>query len=108
MLTYGDFMEAFVLPPECHTHCSSFLSIYQRLSFDIYTLDSLSVCVCLCVCVQMIWFGLVSVLRPFDTFKVISGAVSYPNHTVRGQASSKAVYQYLVCILSPVTDNCSS
>ena len=37
----------------------------------------------------------------------ISGAVSYPNHTVPGQASL-AVYQYLVHILSPVIDNCSS
>ena len=27
-------------------------------------------------------FGLISVLRPFNTFYVISGAVSYPNHTV--------------------------
>ena len=33
------------------------------------------------------FFGLISVLRPFDIFKVISGAVSYPNHTVPGQAS---------------------
>ena len=52
-------------------------------------------------------FGLISVLQPFNTFKVILGAVSYHNHTVPGQAS-KAVYQYLVHILSPVTDNFSS
>ena len=32
-------------------------------------------------------FKLISVLRPFNTFLVISGAVSYPNHTVPGQAS---------------------
>ena len=32
-------------------------------------------------------FGLISVLHPFNTFQVISGAVSYPNHTVPGQAS---------------------
>ena len=51
--------------------------------------------------------GLISVLRPFNTFWVILGAVSYPNHTVPGQVS-KAVYQYLVHIISPVTDNCSS
>ena len=43
----------------------------------------------------------------FNTFKVISGVVSYPNHTVPGQAYY-AVYQYLVHIRSPVTDNCSS
>ena len=48
-------------------------------------------------------FGLISVLRPFNTFYVILGAVSYPNHSVPGQASL-AVYQYLVHILSPVTD----
>ena len=30
---------------------------------------------------------LIFVLQPFDTFEVISGAVSYPNHTVPGQAS---------------------
>ena len=53
------------------------------------------------------YFGLISVLRPFNTFKAISSAVSYPNHTVSGQAS-KAVYQLLVHILLPVTDNCSS
>ena len=52
-------------------------------------------------------FGLISVLRPFNTFEVISRAVSYPYHTVPGQASS-AVYQYLVHILSSVTDNCCS
>ena len=52
-------------------------------------------------------FGLISVLRPFNTFWVILGAVSYPNHTVPGQVS-QAVYQYLVHILWPVTDNCSS
>ena len=33
--------------------------------------------------------------------------VSYPNHTIPGQAS-QTVNQYLVHILSPVTDNCSS
>ena len=48
------------------------------------------------------WFGLISVLWPFDTF-----AVSYLDYTVPWQASW-AVYQYLVHILSPVTDNCSS
>ena len=32
-------------------------------------------------------FDLISVLRPFNTFEVISGAVSYPNHIVPGQAS---------------------
>ena len=52
-------------------------------------------------------FGLIYVLWPFNTFLVISGAVNYPNHTVPGQAS-KAVYRYLVHILSPVTDKCSS
>ena len=55
--------------------------------------------------VLLVW--LISVLWPFNTFYVISGAVSYPNHTVPGQASY-AIYQYLVHILSPVTDNCSS
>ena len=49
----------------------------------------------------------VGVLRPFDTFQVISGAVSYSIHTVPGQASM-AVYQFVVHILSPVTDNCPS
>ena len=49
----------------------------------------------------------IGVLRPFDTFHVISGAISYPIHTVPGQASY-AVYPYLVHTLSPVTDNCSS
>ena len=34
------------------------------------------------------------------------GCNQLPNHTVPGQAS-KAVYQYLVHILSPVTGNCS-
>ena len=51
-----------------------------------------------------LWFGLISVLKALQH---ISGVVSYPNHTVPGQASY-AVYQYLVHILSPVTDNCSS
>lgn len=46
-------------------------------------------------------------LRPFHTFKVISSEVSYPSYTVPGQAS-EAVYQYLVPILSPLTDNCLS
>ena len=32
-------------------------------------------------------FGLISVLQPFNILQVISGAVSYPNHTVPGQAS---------------------
>ena len=32
-------------------------------------------------------FGLISVLRPLNTFEVFSGAVSYPNHTVPGQVS---------------------
>ena len=36
---------------------------------------------------EIYWFGLISVLRPFNTFYVISGAVSYSNHTVPGQAS---------------------
>ena len=36
-------------------------------------------------------FGLISVLRPFNTFEVISGAVSQPSHIVPGQASY-AVY----------------
>ena len=36
---------------------------------------------------QSWWFGLISVLRPFNTFKVILYAVSYPNHTVPRQAS---------------------
>ena len=53
------------------------------------------------------FFGLISVLRPVNTFYVISGVVSYPNHTVPGQAFY-AVYQYLVHILPPVTDKCSS
>ena len=35
------------------------------------------------------------------------GCGQLPNHTVPGQAS-EAVYQYLVYILSPVIDNCSS
>ena len=58
-------------------------------------------------CRQQRLFGLISVLRPFDTFYVFSGMVSSPSHTVPGQASL-AVYQYLVHILSPVNDNCSS
>ena len=33
------------------------------------------------------FFGLISVLRPFNTFEVISSAVSYPSHTVPVQAS---------------------
>ena len=41
------------------------------------------------------------------TFYVISGVVSDPNHTVPRQASY-AIYQYLVHIFLPVTDNCSS
>ena len=49
----------------------------------------------------------IGVLRPFNTCQVISGMVSYPIHTVPGQASY-AVYQHLVHILSPVTDNCPS
>ena len=32
-------------------------------------------------------FIFISVLRPSNIFEVISGAVSYPNHTVPGQAS---------------------
>ena len=44
------------------------------------------------------FFGLISVLRPFNTFKIISGVVSYPNHTVPGQASL-AVYQYQCTLL---------
>ena len=49
----------------------------------------------------------IGVLRPFSTCQVISGMVSYPIHTVPGQASY-AVYQHLVHIRSPVTDNCPS
>ena len=51
--------------------------------------------------------GLVSVLWPFNTSKVISGGVCYSNQTVPEQACL-AVYQYLVHILSPITDICSS
>ena len=54
---------------------------------------------CCCCCI--------GVLRPFGTFQVISGMVSFPIHTVPGQASC-AVYQYVVHILSPKTDNCPS
>ena len=36
------------------------------------------------------------------------GTVSYPIHTVPGQASPEAGHLYLVHILSPLTDNCSS
>ena len=46
---------------------------------------------------------LIFVLRSFNTFYVILGAVSWPSHAVPGQATS-AVYQYLVHIISPVTD----
>ena len=45
--------------------------------------------------------GFISILWPFNTFYVISGVVSYSNHTVPGQVS-QAVYQHLVHILSPV------
>ena len=34
---------------------------------------------------QCFGFGLISVLQPFNTFYVISGMVSYPNHTVPGK-----------------------
>ena len=36
---------------------------------------------------ELIWFGLISVLRPLKTFLVILGVVCYPNNTVPGQAS---------------------
>ena len=49
----------------------------------------------------------VGVLRPFDTFQVISCAVSKPIYTVPWQ-DSYVVNQYLVHILLPVTDNCPS
>ena len=59
-----------------------------------------------CSVIYCCWW--VGVLRPFDTFYVISGAVSSkPSHTVPEQAS-EAIYQYLVPILSQVTDNCPS
>ena len=45
----------------------------------------------------------VSVLRPFDTFNVISGAVCYTNYPHCSGQASYAVYQYLVHILSSVT-----
>ena len=52
--------------------------------------------VCLFVCVE--------VLRPNG---VMSSAVSLPNHTFTGQASSKRLTS-IVHILSPETDNCPS
>ena len=48
------------------------LYLLERVVDDIFTVPSDD------------WFDLISVLRPFNTF---SGAVSYPNHTVPGQAS---------------------
>ena len=39
------------------------------------------------VTMKYLVFGLMSVLWPFNTVSEISNAVSYPNHTVSGQAS---------------------
>ena len=58
---------------------ANFTAVLYAFPFCMY------VHVCCCCCV--------GVLRPFDTFKVISGAVSEPINTVPGQGSY-AAYQY--------------
>ena len=58
------------------------------------------VCVCLLACVE--------VLRPSQPNGVMSSAISLPNHTFTGQASSSKRLTSIVHILSPETDNCPS
>ena len=52
-----------------------FLSFYQYLIRKIQAIT------------RNIYNHIIEVLVPFDTFRVISIAVSHPNHTVHGQAS---------------------
>ena len=58
-----------------------------------------SLCFCCCY---------VGVLRPFDTFQVISGAVSSVNYPHDSCASLLGSLPVLSAHLSPVTDNCPS
>ena len=53
-------------------------------------------------------FVCVEVLRPSQPNGVMSSAVSLPNHTFTGQASSSKRLTSIVHILSPETDNCPS
>ena len=50
----------------------------------------------------------VEVLRPSQPNRVMSSAVSLPNHTFTGQAYSSKRLTSIVLILSPETDNCPS
>ena len=50
----------------------------------------------------------VEVLRPSQLNRVMSSAVSLPNHTFTGQAQSSKRLTSIVHILSPETDNCPS
>ena len=52
------------------------------------------------------WFWIDFVLRPFNISWGISSAVKYLKSLFSGKTPD-VVYQYLVCILSIVTDNCS-
>ena len=53
-------------------------------------------------------FVCVEVLRPSQPNRVMSSAVSLPNHTFTGQASSSKRLTSIVHIPSPETDNCPS
>ena len=53
-------------------------------------------------------FVCVEVLRPSQPNRVMSSAVSLPNHTFTGQALSSKRLTSIVHILSPETDNCPS
>ena len=53
-------------------------------------------------------FVCVEVLRPSQPNRVMSSAVSLPNHKFTGQAKSSKLLTSIVHILSPETDNCPS
>ena len=50
----------------------------------------------------------VEVLRPSQPSRVMSSAVSLPNHTFTGQAQSSKRLTSILHILPPETDNCPS
>ena len=60
------------------------------------------------VCMYAFFVCLISVLRPFNTFYVISGAVSYPDHTVPGSWASLLGSLPVLSGAHTFADKCSS
>ena len=63
---------------------------------------------CVCYMYLDVKFVCVEVLRPSQPNRVMSSAVSLPNHTFTGQTQSSKLLTSIVHILSPETDNCPS